>query len=101
MNVYLELFDYICTEAYIGGTSSHVQRLLVHVHMYTIGRTYLMQRRCTSLLIRGKEWETLYFPHLAPPPWLFPQGEKIYTTYHMNFAHGKVPVVWRAMLWRE
>ena len=83
LNVYLELFDYICTEAYIGGTSSHVQRLLVHFHMYTIGRTYLMQRRCTSLLIRGKEWETLYFPHLTPPPWLFPQGEKKYFILHI------------------
>ena len=103
MNVYLELFDYICTEAYIGGTSSHVQRLLVHVHMYTIGRTYLMQRRCTSLLIRGKEWETLYFPHLTPPLAFSPGRKKIfYTPYHMNFAQGKkMPVVWRAMLWHK
>jgi len=54
---------YICTEAYIGGTSSHVQRLLVHVHMYTM--YYLLvvlilfkdvARLCSSGVKSGKPY---------------------------------------------
>jgi len=50
-----------------------------------------MQRRCTSLLIRGKEWETLYFPHLTPPPWLLPREIKNYFILHiiLILAQGK------------
>ena len=97
---------YICTEAYIGGTSSHVQRLLVHVHMYTM--YYLsvvlilfkdVARLCSSGVKSGKPYTSPILPH----PLAFSTGrKKIYTPYHMNFAQGKkMPVVWRAMLWHE
>ena len=85
---------YICTEAYIGGTSSHVQRLLVHVHMYTM--YYLsvvlilfkdVARLCSSGVKSGKPYTS---PHFTPPPGFFPREKKIfYTPYHMNFAQGK------------
>jgi len=58
---------------------------------------------CTSLLIRGKEWETLYFPHLTPPL-AFPQGEKniLYSiSYEFLLRVKKMPVMWRAMLWHK
>ena len=80
-------------------TSSHVQRVLVHVPMYTM--YYLsvvlvlgkdVARLCSY---RGEEWKTLYY-HPFSPPWFFIPGRKIYTSYHMNFAYGEVPNVWRA-----
>jgi len=57
---------YICTTAYIGGTSSHVQGLLVHVHMYTM--YYLsvvlilfkdVARLCSSGVKSGKPYKSL------------------------------------------
>ena len=61
-------------------TSSHVQRVLVHVPMYTM--YYLsvvlvlgkdVARLCSY---RGEEWKTLYYPPFSPPLVFFPRGEK-------------------------
>ena len=79
MNIYLELPDIFVQSVYIGGTSSHVQRLLVHVHMYTM--YYLsvvlilfkdVARLCSSGVKSGKP----YTSPIEPPPLAFPQGEK-------------------------
>ena len=67
---------YICTEAYIGGTSSHVQRLLVHVHMYTmyyLSVALVLLKDVTRLCSSGvKSWK----PYMRLPSEFSPFIEK-------------------------
>ena len=61
-------------------TSSHVQRVLVHVPMYTmyyLSVVLVLDKDVARLCsYRGEEWETLYFPPFSPPLVFFPRGEK-------------------------
>ena len=69
-------------------TGSHVQRLLVHVHMYTMYYLSVVLVLCKDVIrlcsYRVKSEGSYISPH-STPPLVFP-GEKIYTSYHMNFA---------------
>ena len=107
LNIYLELPDIFVQSVYIGGTGSHVQRLLVHVHMYTMYYLsvvlFFLQdvARFCSLGVKGGK---PYTSPILPPPLAFPHGEKniLYSiSYEFLLRVKKMPVMWRAMLWRK
>ena len=70
---------HMCTISLYRFTSSHVQRVLVHVPMYTmyyLSVVLVLDKDVARLCsYRGEEWKTLYFPPFSPP-WFFSRGEK-------------------------
>ena len=89
------MLEYVFRTADIWVQSVYISSL---VHMYKDYLYMFICTRCTTFRSYLSYAKTLYvfahtgwrvrdliFPPILPPPLVFP-GEKIYTSYHMNFA---------------
>ena len=89
-----------CTISLYRFTGSHVQRVLVHVHMYTMYylSVVLVLRKDVIRLCsyRVKGGGSYISPHFTPPPG-FSRGENLYFISYEFCFYGKVPVIWRAI----
>ena len=89
-----------CTISLYRFTGSHVQRILVHVHMYTMYYLSVVLVLCKDVIrlcsYRVKSEGSYISPHSTPPPG-FSRGENLYFISYEFCFYGKVPVIWRAI----